>query len=98
MNSLIKNLFISFFFTGSLSQSTTAQSGPYKGGSGTYTKLIWADEFSINGLPDTRRWQYEKGYIRNKELQYYTDRRIENTKIENGFLHINARNDSLREG
>jgi beta-glucanase (GH16 family) len=78
-----------------LLQSLAAQK-PYKGGSGKYQKLVWSDEFNGTGLPDTTKWGFEKGYVRNKELQYYTASRTENARLENGFLHITALNDSLR--
>lgn len=64
----------------------------------SFTKLVWSDEFTTDGLPDDRKWDYEKGYIRNKELQYYTAKRAENTRVENGMLVITAKNDSLKEG
>jgi beta-glucanase (GH16 family) len=53
--------------------------------------LIWSDEFSADGLPDTANWGNEVGFLRNNELQYYTDKRIENAKIENGNLLIIGR-------
>lgn len=58
-------------------------------------ELVWADEFNYTGSPDTGKWDYEKGYIRNNELQYYTDRK-ENVRVENGYLVIEARHDSLQ--
>lgn len=61
-------------------------------------KLVWADEFNQKGLPDTKKWTFEEGYIRNKELQYYTQGRPENARIENGNLVIEARLDSLEIG
>ena len=56
--------------------------------------LVWSDEFNYNGAPDAEKWDYERGYIRNKELQYYTTR-PENVRVENGNLVIEARHDSL---
>ena len=56
-------------------------------------KLIWSDEFSYKGLPDSTKWGYEVGLVRNKEKQYYTNARIENAHVENGCLVI----ESLRE-
>lgn len=67
---------------------------PFPGGSGEFTKLVWNDEFDVDGLPDPAKWSYEKGYVRNSELQYYTEARSENIKIENGLLKIFARNDN----
>jgi len=58
-------------------------------------KLVWSDEFNKNGLPDAKKWTYEEGYVRNKELQYYTRSRPENARIENGNLVIEARLDSF---
>jgi beta-glucanase (GH16 family) len=60
-----------------------------------FSRLVWADEFNYNGLPDSTKWSYETGYIRNNELQYYTLARKENAWVQNGFLHLTARNDSL---
>jgi len=68
---------------------------PYKGSSQKFTRLVWADEFNKNGLPDSTSWSYEKGYIRNKELQFYTSSRSENIAVKNGMLHIVVRRDSL---
>jgi len=55
--------------------------------------LVWSDEFrnEPNGLPDPNKWNYEEGYIRNHESQFYTARRPENARIENGQLIIEAR-------
>lgn len=64
----------------------------------SFKKLVWSDEFDKNGSPDETKWSHEKGYIRNKELQYYTQDRSENAKVENGRLVITARNDSMAEG
>src|SRR5699024_10116570 len=65
--------------------------------SGTAPKgweLIWSDEFDNGGAPDTAKWSYEVGYLRNHEKQYYTRDRRENARIENGKLIIEARADS----
>jgi len=53
-------------------------------------KLVWNDEFTTTGYPDTNKWKYEEGLIRNQELQYYTKARKENIDIENGNLVITA--------
>ena len=49
-------------------------------------KLVWSDEFNYNGLPDTNKWVYEAGFVRNQEPQYYTIKRLENCRVENGCL------------
>src|SRR5437588_5089437 len=54
-------------------------------------KLVWSDEFDKAGLPDATKWDYETGFIRNDEAQYYTRARPENARVENGMLIIEAR-------
>ena len=70
------------------------QVAPYPGGSGKYGRLVWNDEFDGSGLPDPSKWSYERGYVRNREMQYYTVERAENAVQRNGNLVITARNDS----
>jgi len=67
---------------------------PYPGGSGKFTELVWYDEFDGAGLPDTSKWSYERGYVRNREMQYYTTNREENAVQRDGNLILTARNDS----
>lgn len=57
-------------------------------------ELVWQDDFDVAGLPDSKIWSYEEGYIRNNEAQYYTKGRAENARVENGNLIIEARNDN----
>ena len=52
---------------------------------------VWGDEFNTPGLPDSTKWGYEIGKIRNNELQYYTSKRLENVRIEDTVLVIEAR-------
>jgi beta-glucanase (GH16 family) len=58
--------------------------------------LVWADEFNYYGLPDPAKWGNEVGFIRNRELQYYTDRRPENSIVKNGILYIIARKENYK--
>ena len=51
-------------------------------------KLVWSDEFNINGKPDTNNWNFEKGFVRNKELQWYQP---DNAFCMDGKLIIEAR-------
>ncbi|WP_210116339.1 BNR-4 repeat-containing protein [Hymenobacter fodinae] len=51
-------------------------------------KLVWADEFNIDGRPDPQNWQYETGFVRNHELQWYQP---DNARCENGLLVLEAR-------
>ena len=57
-------------------------------------QLVWEDNFEKDGLPDPAIWSYEVGYVRNKESQYYTEKRLENARIEDGCLVIEARKDN----
>jgi hypothetical protein len=59
-----------------------------------YSQLVWNDEFDGTGLPDETKWNYEKGYVRSSELQYYAEKRIENSYQQDGLLHLVARQDS----
>lgn len=62
----------------------------------TKDKLIWADEFDIDGLPDPDKWAYDVGDHGwgNNELQYYTKEKPENARVENGRLIVEAHVDS----
>ena len=59
-------------------------------------RLVWADEFSYSGLPDPAKWGYDVGGHGwgNKESQFYTERRKENARVENGSLIIEARREA----
>lgn len=55
--------------------------------------LVWSDEFNYSGLPDSTKWNYDTGGHGwgNNELQFYTVKRGENARVENGMLTIEAR-------
>lgn len=55
-------------------------------------KVVWSDEFEEGELPDLSKWTYDIGDWGwgNNELQYYTEGRKENARIENGNLIIEA--------
>ena len=53
--------------------------------------LVFSDEFNYSGAPDPTKWDYEEGYVRNKEKQYYTRARLENARVENGCLVLECR-------
>lgn len=59
-------------------------------------KLVWADEFNQSGLPDPAKWGYETGFVRNREAQYYTDARLQNARVTNGCLVIEARKEPFK--
>jgi len=56
-------------------------------------KLVWSDEFNTNGARDPANWNYEHGFVRNNELQWYQP---ENAFCTNGLLIIEARPEHKR--
>jgi beta-glucanase (GH16 family) len=54
-------------------------------------KLVWSDEFNKKGRPDTTIWDYERGFVRNEELQWYQP---ENAYVKKGRLIIEARRET----
>ena len=54
-------------------------------------KLVWSDEFDYHGLPDPTKWDYEEGFVRNQESQYYSRERLDNARVEGGRLVIECR-------
>ncbi len=53
-------------------------------------KLVWHDEFDTNGAPNPANWNYERGFVRNHEAQWYQP---ENAFCTNGLLVIEARHE-----
>ncbi len=60
--------------------STAGESADYR--------LVWSDEFNTDGRPDPNNWVYERGFVRNEELQWYQP---DNARCENGMLIIEGR-------
>lgn len=58
-------------------------------------QLVWSDEFNYQGLPDSAKWGYEEGLLRNHERQFYTRARLENARVENGNLVIECRKENF---
>jgi beta-glucanase (GH16 family) len=58
---------------------------------------VWSDEFDRDGLPDSTKWDYDTGGQGwgNHEKQYYTKSRLENARVEKGFLIIEARKEKM---
>ena len=52
--------------------------------------LVWSEEFEYSGEPNPEYWDYEIGFIRNQELQYYTNH-SQNVRVEDGVCVITAR-------
>jgi beta-glucanase (GH16 family) len=63
----------------------------------TTYKLVWSDEFDKDGLPDNTKWGYDVGGNGwgNNELQYYTNAKLENARIVNGNLIIEAKKEDF---
>ncbi len=64
-------------------------------------QLVWSDEFSNEGRPDSTKWNYDLGDgcpnvcgWGNNELEYYT-KDSKNVRVENDMLIIEAHKDSL---
>ena len=59
--------------------------------------LVWSDEFNVDGLPDSSKWSFDAPFAgaSNHELQYYTEARPDNARVENGSLVIEARHEDL---
>lgn len=57
-------------------------------------ELVWADEFDAPGRPDPAIWSHEIGFVRNEELQYFTDN-TKNARVEDGMLVIEAHREQL---
>lgn len=51
-------------------------------------RLVWADEFDKDGKPDPLNWDYEIGFVRNMEFQWYQP---DNARCEKGLLIIEGK-------
>jgi beta-glucanase (GH16 family) len=51
-------------------------------------KLVWSDEFDVDGRPNSANWKYEQGFVRNEEDQWYQS---DNATVSGGLLVIEAR-------
>src|SRR6266511_3722067 len=76
------------------SNSSTLASGPPPQPS--LWQQVWNDEFNYTGLPDSTKWNYDVGGNGwgNNELEFYTQKRVENARVENGNLVIETRKES----
>ncbi|MDR3187888.1 MAG: glycoside hydrolase family 88 protein [Prevotellaceae bacterium] len=55
-------------------------------------KLVWHDEFNLDGKPDSAVWTYERGFVRNQELQWYQP---DNAICQNGVLTLWGRKEKV---
>lgn len=62
-------------------------------------RLVWSDEFEAEGAIDPARWRHDTSRNRdgwyNDELQYYAAERLENVRVADGKLVIEARREAL---
>ncbi|GAF03315.1 sulfatase-like hydrolase/transferase [Saccharicrinis fermentans] len=56
-------------------------------------ELVWADEFDEDGKPNEKYWSYEKGFVRNNELQWYQP---DNAKVKEGLLIIEGKREKVK--
>ncbi len=55
-------------------------------------KLVWNDEFDKDGRPDPAKWNYEDGFVRNEEPQWY---QAKNASCKDGLLIIEGRKEKV---
>ena len=55
--------------------------------------MVWSDEFNKDGCLDESIWNYEQGYARNEELQWYQS---DNAWCQGGLLVIEARSEKRK--
>lgn len=93
---MYKNFFYNLFAV--LLLMSCANSTPNSSDDSTKTQwqLVWSDEFDYTGLPEASKWGYDVGGHGwgNQELQFYTERRVENARVQNGMLIIEARKEN----
>lgn len=51
-------------------------------------RLVWADEFDYEGTPKADNWNFEHGFVRNNEAQWY---QAENATVRDGALVITGK-------
>lgn len=61
---------------------------PMSAGAQEQYELVWSDEFTEDGTPDSARWNYEQGFVRNREWQWYQP---QNARVHDGVLSLTAR-------
>ena len=55
-------------------------------------ELVWHDEFEVDGSVDSAKWNFEHGFVRNHEYQWYQE---ENAYVKDGILILEGRLDSI---
>ncbi|MFC1641535.1 NPCBM/NEW2 domain-containing protein [Myxococcota bacterium] len=87
--------------SGGSASEDSASEGSASGGEGadrpsgeapTGYRLVWSDEFDVDGRPNPDDWGYEQGFARNEELQWYQE---DNARVEGGYLIIEGRRERV---
>jgi beta-glucanase (GH16 family) len=55
-------------------------------------KLVWSDEFNVDGAPDSTTWSPELGFVRNNEFQWF---QLANAYCKDGKLIIEAKKEKV---
>lgn len=76
----------------SVSRSVAAEEAPVSPPRDPAYRLVWADEFNVDGPPDPAKWRFEHGFERNQELQWYQP---QNARCQDGLLVIEARREDV---
>jgi beta-glucanase (GH16 family) len=91
---------------GGATNGGTANGGAASGGSGASAgaagsdaitvpagyKLVWHDEFDVDGAPSPSNYNFEHGFQRNEEAQWY---QAANSSVKGGLLVIEARKEAV---
>ena len=57
-------------------------------------KLVWHDEFNGVGAPDPDKWNFENGFVRNEEYQWYQS---QNAYCKDGILFLKMAKSAIPE-
>ncbi len=87
---LLLLLFVSAFSCISKHSDKNPATGSPKAAAGY--RLVWHDEFNVDGKPDSASWSYESGFTRNEELQWYQN---ENATCADGVLVIEGKRERV---
>lgn len=60
---------------------------------GTDYSLVWQDEFDVSGQVNPASWSFERGFVRNNELQWYQEA---NAIVADGKLVITGKREQIK--
>ena len=88
----ISVVFLFCIFSGRAQEIDPYSADPNPAGVKPGLTLIWSDEFNRDGKPDPLNWKYEKGFVRNEELQWYQS---DNVNCKGGLLVIDGKREQI---